>query len=553
MKPNLRWKATIIGAVVLACLVGLTCFRRGTDGKARFSFPTTLADLRENVSRRLNLGLDLRGGMHMILQVQVDEAVNIETDQLADRLPGVLREQGVNVESARKTDTTHVQVLGIPPEQLDRARSYLQEQYAGTYTLGSLGGEQSGLVLELTPSAVSQIRQETLRTSIEIIRTRIDELGVTEPTIAEHGRGERGILVQLPGVDDPARVKGRLQSTSMLEIKLVKEGPFASESEALGKTGGLLPPDSMLLRESPGARRNREGEPAWYIVSRTSAVTGRDLRTARAEINPESPGTFQISFSLSRDGAARFGPFTEGNIGQLLAVVLDNRIQSVATIQSRIEDSGRITGQFALEEARDLAVDLRSGALPASIRFLEERTVGPSLGADSIRAGFIASTVGLSAVVFFMLFYYRLAGVNAVVSLVLNVIILLAVLSYFGATLTLPGIAGIALTIGMAVDANVLVFERIREELRAGKSVVSAMENGFDRAFTTIFDSNATTIVAAIFLFMFGTGPVKGFAVTLTIGLVANLFTAVYVSRAMFEFLLSRPAGAAGRPASLSI
>ncbi|MGH9863237.1 MAG: protein translocase subunit SecD [Candidatus Acidiferrales bacterium] len=549
MKPNLRWKATIILTVVLLCLVGLTCFRRGTDGKAHFSFPTSVADLRENVSRRLSLGLDLRGGMHLILQVQVDEAVNIETDQLAERLPGQLREQGINVESARKTDATHVQVLGIPPEQLDRARSHLQDQYSGAYTLGSLGGEQSGLVLEMTPSYASQLRQETLRTSIEIIRTRIDELGVTEPTIAEHGRGEWEILVQLPGVEDEERVKGRLQSTAMLEIKLVKEGPFATESEALGKTGGLLPPDSMLLRESAGARRNREGEPAWYIVSRTSAVTGRDLRTARAEINPESTGTYQISFSLSREGAARFGPFTEQNIGQLLAVVLDNRIQSVATIQSRIEDSGRITGQFSLEEARDLAVDLRSGALPASIRFLEERTVGASLGADSIRAGFIASVVGLAAVVLFMLFYYRLAGVNAVVALVLNLIILLAVLAYFGATLTLPGIAGIALTIGMAVDANVLVFERIREELRVGKTVVSAVETGFDRALTTILDTNFTTMIAAGFLFMFGTGPTKGFAVTLGWGLLANLFSAVYVSRALFEFMLSRQP----RAATLSI
>jgi preprotein translocase subunit SecD len=308
------------------------------------------------------------------------------------------------------------------------------------------------------------------------------------------------------------------------------------------------------MRESPTARTDRNLPPQWYIVSRTSVVTGRDLRSARSEINPEQPGYYQVSFSLSRDGAARFGPFTERNIGQLLAVVLDQRIQSVARIQSRIDDFGRITGQFDLQTSRDLALVLRSGALPASIKYLEERTVGPSLGADSIREGLTAIIVGFVAVVGFMLFYYRLSGVNAVISLLLNVLILMAVLAYVGATLTLPGIAGVLLTIGMAVDANVLVFERIREELRVGKSVVSAVETGFDRAFTTIFDTNATTIIAAVFLFMFGTGPVRGFAVTLTIGLFANLFTAVYVSRAIFEYVLGRQARlGAARPATLSI
>ena len=299
----------------------------------------------------------------------------------------------------------------------------------------------------------------------------------------------------------------------------------------------------MLLRSLEA------GTSGWYVVSRSSVVTGRDLRNARAAVNPEMPGSYEIDFTLSTDGAARFGPFTERNVGRPLAVVLDNRIRSVANIQSRIDDSGRITGTFTFQEAADLALVLRSGSLPASIKYLEERTVGPSLGADSIRAGFTAVSVGFVGVVLFMLFYYHRSGINALISLVLNLLILLAVLAYFGATLTLPGIAGVLLTIGMAVDANVLVFERIREELRVGKSVVAAMENGFDRAFTTIFDTNATTIIAAIFLFMFGTGPGEGFAVTLTIGLFANLFTAVYVSRAIFEFVLGRQV----RPSALSI
>jgi len=460
----------------------------------------------------------------------------------------------VGYQAVRKTDPVHVQVTGIPADQLEQARGLLQENYAGSavspaYVIGSLPAEQSGFVLEMTPSLQAQLRQEALRNSIETIRQRVDALGVSEPTIAEHGRGEWEILVQLPGVDDPARVKSILQSTALLEIKLVEDGPYASETEALAKTGGILPPDSMLVRETPSARGAQAGGAQWYIVSRTSVVTGRDLRSARSEPNAERPGAYQISFSLSRDGASRFGPFTERNVGRPLAVVLDNRIQSVAEIQSRIDDAGRITGTFTLQQASDLALVLRSGSLPASIRYLEERTVGPSLGADSIRAGLTSAVAGLLVVSFFMLFYYRFSGVNAILALALNLLLLLAALAYVGATLTLPGIAGVALIIGMAVDANVLVFERIREELRLGKSVVAAVETGFDRAFLTIFDTNATTVVAAIFLFMFGTGPIKGFAVTLTIGLLANLFTAVYVSRALFEYILGRQA----RPTGLSI
>ena len=554
MTSALRWKATIILVVLLVCLLGLTGFHKGTDGKTRFRFPRSLTDLRENVSGRINLGLDLRGGMHLILQVQVDEAINSETDQVVERLRSLLREQAIGYQAVRKPDATHVQITGIPAEQLEEARRVLQENYAGSavspaYVVGSLPAEQSGFVLEMSPSLQAQLRQEAQRNSIETIRQRVDALGVSEPTIAEHGRGEWEILVQLPGVDDPARVKSILQSTALLEIKLVEDGPYSSETEALAKTGGILPPDSMLLREAPGARGAQAGGLQWYIVSRTSVVTGRDLRSARSEPNPERPGAYQISFSLSRDGAARFGPFTERNVGRPLAVVLDNRIQSVAEIQSRIDDAGRITGTFTLQQASDLALVLRSGSLPASIRYLEERTVGPSLGADSIRAGLTSAVVGMLAVSVFMLFYYRLSGVNAIVALALNLLLLLAALAYVGATLTLPGIAGVALTIGMGVDSNVLVFERIREELRLGKAVVAGMEAGFDRAFTTILDTHVTTIVSAMFLFMFGTGPIKGFAVTLTIGLVANLFTSIYVSRAIFETLLSRQA----RPTGLSI
>ena len=543
MNPNLRWKGLFILGVVLICLVGLLGFRKKPDGKFAFSFPTSLTALRRNFADRINLGLDLRGGMHLILQVQVHEAVRTETDQVVQRLPTLLREQAIPYTEVRTVEINRVRLSGIPVEYTDRFREFVAEHYAPAYELAPVPGDSTGYYVTMTASYAESIRRDAVRTSIETIRQRIDALGVAEPTIQEHGRGAHEILVQLPGVDDPARVKNIMQSTAMLEIKLVHDGPFAGETAALSSRGGILPPDAMLLRS---LERGREG---WYIVSRSSVVSGRDLRSARAEVDPESPGLYQVSFFLTRDGASRFGPFTEANIGNPLAVVLDNKIYSVATIQSRIDDSGRITGQFSLQTASDLALVLRSGALPASIRYLEERTVGPSLGADSIRAGFTACLVGLLAVSASLLFYYRLAGVNAVVALMLNLIILLAVLAYFGATLTLPGIAGILLTIGLAVDANVLVFQRIREELRTGKTVVSAVETGFDRAVVTIFDTNVTTIIAAIFLFLFGTGPVKGFAVTLTIGLFANLFTAVYVSRAIFEWVLSRQL----RPATLSI
>jgi preprotein translocase subunit SecD len=353
--------------------------------------------------------------------------------------------------------------------------------------------------------------------------------------IQQHGRAdaEFEILVQLPGVDDPARVKQIMQTAALLEVCEVKDGPFSSPQEAMARHGGVLPLNTKLVKMAPG---KAEGE-AWYLLNRIPVITGRDLRNARP--GRDEFQKWETSFTLTPDAGRRFGRFTEANIGNRLAVVLDNQIRSVATIQSRIEDSGRITGLSNEQEASDLALVLRAGSLPAGIVYLEERTVGPSLGADSIHQGLVAALAGLIAVVLIMLVYYRRAGVNATVALILNAIILLAALAYFDAVLTLPGIAGIILTIGMAVDSNVLIFERIKEELRAGKAVVAALDAGFGKAFLTIIDTHVTTIVACAFLFMFGTGPVKGFAVTLIIGLTANLFTAIFVSRVLFDLALA--------------
>jgi preprotein translocase subunit SecD len=341
----------------------------------------------------------------------------------------------------------------------------------------------------------------------------------------------------MPGVDDPARVRSILQTAALLEIVEVKDGPFSSEDQARAKNGGVLPLNTRLVKLASRAGENVD---SWYLLNRTSVITGQDVRNALA--GRDEFQKWETSFTLSQDGARRFGRFTEANIGNRLAVVLDSQIRSVATIQNRIEDSGRITNQGNEQEASDLALVLRAGSLPAGILPLEERTVGASLGADSIRQGLITGLVGLAIVFAAMLMYYRGAGVNASIALVLNSVILIACLSYFEAVLTLPGIAGVILGIGMAVDSNVLIFERIKEELRAGKAVVAAVQAGFDRAWLTIIDTHVTTVVSCAFLFLFGTAAIKGFAVTLLIGLIANVFTAVFVSRFLFDWHLSKRA-----------
>ncbi len=369
----------------------------------------------------------------------------------------------------------------------------------------------------------------------------MDKLGVSEPVIQEHGLGDYQILVQLPGVDDPARVKEIMQSTAMLEIRQAYNNgqSYPDEQAALAASNGVLPENTLLLHGRSMAGSQGGGGDAVYIISRSSAVSGHDLREARVSrsSNTNMP---EVEFFLTAEGGRRFSQFTGAHVGDYLAVVLDNRVMEVASIKSQIGDTGVIEGRFTEQEAKDLALILNSGALPASIKYLEERTVGPSLGADSIRAGVRAAAAGMIAVLVFMLIYYRGAGINADLALILNLVILLGFMGYFGATLTLPGIAGVILTVGMGVDSNVLIFERIREELRNGKTPPSAVDQGFSHAWITIVDTHVTTIVSAAILFLFGTGPVKGFAVTLTFGLLANLFTAVFVSRVIFDWVLSR-------------
>jgi preprotein translocase subunit SecD len=535
MTPNLKYKAVFILIVILGCIYSLVGLP---------TFPTSIAQIKDNFAHQIKLGLDLQGGTHLILQVQVQEAIAQETDQTVDRLTAALRAKNIGYDEVRRADDTHILVRKIDPAQVSAFRDLISAQYGNLWDLGPTAGDPTGYTLTLRTGAIAQIQETTMNLSLETIGRRINALGLTEPTIQLHGRKDNEILVQLPGEGDPTRAKGVIQEGGQLELKLVEDSVmYTSQLDFLQKHGGVLPAGTELV---PGDAPSRSvsGTPdageSWYLLSRAPIITGRDLRSAVENRNTGNPSLYQVNFALSPDAARRFGPFTEQNINRQMAIVLDKRVQSAPVIKGRIDDTGEITGNFSQETAHNLALVLSSGALPASIKYLEERTVGPSLGADSIRHGVQASVLSLLVVMIFMLVYYRYSGANAVLALILNLIILLAALAMFSAVLTLPGIAGVILTIGMGVDSNVLVFERIREELRNGKSAPSAVQAGFDKAFLTIIDTHVTTVVSAFFLFLFGTGPIRGFAITLTIGLIANVFTAIYVSKTIFQYHLSK-------------
>jgi preprotein translocase subunit SecD len=544
MNSNLKWKALFILAVILLCvylIVGLP------------NFPTSWTQIKNNFASQIKLGLDLQGGTHLLLQVQVQEAIAQETDQMVDRLTTAMRTKNIHYDEVRRVDDTHVTVRNISPDQVSLFRDIIHDQYEGNWELGPAPGDPSAYLLTLRPSAIALIQENTMNQSVETIERRINALGLTEPTIQLHGRNDNEILVQLPGEADPIGAKRVISAGGQLELRLVEDPQvYPSQAAALAAHGGILPAGTELVSGRADAR-NSKGASAtdenWYLLSRTSVVTGRDLRSAVENRSTDNPGQYQVDFVLSGEAARRFGPFTETNKGRQMAIVLEKKVYSAPTIQNRIEDKGLINGNFSQESAHELAVILRAGALPASIKYLEERTVGPSLGADSIRHGVQASILSLVVVMIFMVFYYRLSGVNAVLALVLNLLILLAALAVFGAVLTLPGIAGVILTIGMGVDSNVLVFERIREEIRNGKSSAAAVDAGFSKAFLTIIDTHVTTVVSAFFLFIFGTGAIRGFAITLTIGLIANVFTAIYVSKTIFQYHLAKM----DRQAELSI
>jgi preprotein translocase subunit SecD len=536
MNSNLKWKALFILAVILFCIYFLVGYP---------TFPTSVAQVKDNFSKQIKLGLDLQGGTHLILQVQVGEAIAQETDTTVDRLATLMRSKNIHYDEVRRVDDTHILVSNVDPAQARDFRDLITAQYNNVWDMSAAASATSGYTLTLRPSAIAALQEQTMTQTLETLERRINALGLTEPTIQPRGgRNANEIIIQLPGVGDPTEAKSVIQAGGQLELKLVEDPTnYTSQTEALSRHGGVLPAGTELVRGKsetrPAAGVADTGE-TWYVLSRAAVVTGRDLRSATETRSTNNPNQFQVNFTLSPEAARRFGPFTEQNRGRNMAIVLDHFVQSAPVINSRIDDSGLIEGSFSQETAHDLALVLRAGALPASIKYLEERTVGPSLGADSIRHGVQASILSLVVVMIFMLFYYRLSGANAVLALVLNLVILLFFLALFGAVLTLPGIAGVILTIGMGVDSNVLVFERIREELRNGKSSSAAVDAGFDKAFLTIIDTHVTTVVSAVFLFLFGTGPIKGFAISLTIGLIANVFTAIFVSKTIFHYHLAK-------------
>jgi preprotein translocase subunit SecD len=483
-------------------------------------------------SVKIRPGLDLKGGIHLVLQVLTDDSVNIETDQTISRIEELFKKNGITYEAFAKAETVgRFAIQGLSPDQEGKTRD-LFEQYARDWNY-SFVGPRATLSLKTESSLV--LREQAVSQALQTIRNRVDQFGVAEPLIQPQGTDR--IVVELPGVDDPERVKNLIKVTAMLEWKLVKAGPAADEATLLEPFGGELPADAEIVRGDPG-----RGESGYYLVNKVAAVTGKDLRTVRR--SQDEWGSPAVAFTLNSEGGARFEQVTGENVGKQIAIILDDKVQVSPVVEDKIlrTSGGIIRGRYTPQEADDLVVILKAGALPAGIKYLEERMIGPSLGRDSIRQGSVAFLVAVVSVMIFMVVFYRLSGINAVIALIFNVIILFGALAYFRASLTLPGIAGIILGIGMAVDANVLIFERIKEESAQGKGVLSSIATGFSRAFTAIFDSNLTTIISAIFLFQFGTGPIKGYATTLIISLVANMFTAVFVSHLIFDMTVKKTA-----------
>ena len=513
MNRSLWWRGILILVVVL--------------GSSLLAYPP---------QDKINLGLDLRGGVHLVLQVQAADALRAETEKDMDTLLRQLGEEGVTGATARRTGDSRFEVTGVPAERRD-AVDEVVDSYLPYWSWSST---PAGFAFQRRAEEDADIKEQAVRQAEQTIRNRVDAFGVAEPVIQRQGLGSDRIVVQLPGVDDPERVKELIKNTALLEFRFVvypEQGAASTEAEIVSHYRGALPQDVEIFEQEI---RGEDGEvvgSAYLALESRRIITGRDLRTARSGLGQFNEPV--VRFYLSQEAGRIFGEATGANVGRRLAIVLDGKVQSAPVVQSRITDEGVIEGQFTQVEVEDLVTVLRSGALPAAITYLEERAVGPSLGQDSIDQGLRASLLGGALVVVLMLVVYRLAGINAVLALAINVVLVFGAMAYFGATLTLPGIAGIVLTIGMAVDANVLIFERIKEELHAGRPVKTAITSGFGKAWTAVFDTHVTTLIAAVFLFQFGTGPIRGFAVTLSVGILASLFTAVFTSRWLFDLTLS--------------
>ena len=531
MNKNLRWKLLLsLGVLILFGVVGVYPILASV-----YHLPAPQAIM----NKQLKLGLDLKGGVHLVLRVKTETALRVETELEMQRVADAARTAGISIGAATATNEKQFRIEGVPSAQDAAFRQALGSTGVET-NFDRSPGAGGVYTFTLKPNIERQLREESVVQAQQTIERRVNELGVAEPTIARQGSQGNDILVELPGLADVNRAKEIIGKTGLLELKLVEQGPFPSQEAALQAYNNNLPPDLLVVPGSsdPANAGAAPGSTIFYVLRRVAPITGRDLRTARPSLDQNNQPA--VSFTLSNDAARRMGTLTESNIGRNLAIVLDNRVFSAPRIDGRITDNGQIFGSFTTQEAQDLALVLRSGALPAELDYLQEQTIGPTLGADAIKSGVIASVVGLVMIVFFMLIYYKLSGVNAVVALLFNLIILLGLMAYIGAVMTLPGIAGFVLTMGIGVDSNVLIFERIKEELEAGRPVRASVNAGFSRVFLTLLDTHISAVIGALFLFQFGTGPIRGFAMTLFIGLASILFNSTFVSMTLFEAALGR-------------
>ena len=516
MLKNFSWKWIFVLTVILIAVVYLL------PSMAPGMWP----------HKKINLGLDLQGGMHLALEVETEKAFENNIERIGQELRTFMKAERIRQIGLSIPGGTAIEVKLPDKGNLDKFDALLNKEYRGLETTRKSEGEATTITLRLPQSEIDNIKDLAVRQALETIRNRIDQFGVSEPDIRR--QGENRILVQLPGVKETERAKGLIGKTALLEFKLVDE-----DNDVNTALKDSVPRDDEILYQyeldpKTGQRTNQVP----FLLKKRTLLTGAQLTDARVQIDSQYNEPY-VSISFDKKGARIFEKVTEENVKKRLAIVLDNRVYSAPVIQEKIPGGqARITGRFSAEEANDLAIALRAGALPAPVKILEERTVGPSLGSDSIRQGLISMCIGGILVVLFMAVYYKAAGVIADIALLLNILLIGGGLAAFQATLTLPGIAGIILTIGMAVDANVLIFERIREELNLGKTLRAAVDAGYDRATLTILDANVTTLIAAVVLFQFGTGPVKGFAVTLSLGVIASLFTALILTRQIFDFLL---------------
>ena len=540
MSKNLKGKTAAIVIVLVAFFYGFMGIPHGLTPSA----------LKQALADHIKLGLDLQGGIHLVLKVEVEEAIGYTTDRDRQRIEDDLTKAGITGTAVHKADPVahadQITVSNVPVGKASDVRSVLTGIDYSNYDVAT--NSDGGMTLTMKLGAKNALEASTLSHTIETITERVNALGVSEALVQPYNLGNNEVLVELPGISDPGKVEDAIHNTSKLAVYAVVSGPYDNDQAALTALNGVIPPDDWLAHGTLSPNSPDQV----YLLERASQVEGTDFRDAQP--STDQNGRPDLNFTLTTDAGDRFFKYTSAHSKDSaspgsMAIVLGGRVKEVASINSAIRDRGEIEGSFSKDEVDNLSLMLRTGALPADVDTIETRTVGPSLGLASIHQGVIAAVIGMMAVMVFMLIYYRGAGINADLALFLNLIILLGFMGFVGGTLTLPGIAGVILTIGMGVDSNVLIFERIREELRAGKTAAAAVQQGFGHAWITIVDTHVTTIVSAGILFIFGTGPIKGFAVTLTFGLLANLFTAVFVSRVIFDAILERK----NRGAELSI